>query len=413
MKNQPRTIAVIGGGAAGFFTAVNAADMNPDLNITIFEKSREVLSKVRISGGGRCNVTHHCFDAEVMSKHYPRGEKTLRWSFERFQPKDTVEWFGQRNVELKAEADGRMFPVTDDSGTIIECLMSEANKAGVRVRTKTRVESVIPLSDGGFELVLPKNEKLRFDSVVIATGGASRLSAYQWIEALGHSIIPPVPSLFTFNFREKVFKELAGISVEQAQVRIAGLRYEEVGPVLFTHWGVSGPAVLKLSAWAARELFDKEYRFDVEINWLHPMNEQQVRNALVELRQNNSRKMASRQDRFPFPGRLWEKFLELAAVPRKKRWAELSNRELHNLTQQLVHATYNIQGKTTYKEEFVTCGGIPLNEVNPDTMESKKVPGLYFVGEVLDIDGITGGFNFQAAWTNGWIAAQHLSDNKI
>ncbi len=413
MKNKEiRKVAVIGGGAAGFFTAVNSARQNPGLDITIFEKSREVLSKVRISGGGRCNVTHNCFDPELLSRHYPRGEKVLRWSFEQFHAKDTVEWFEDRGVKLKAEEDGRMFPVTDDSQTIIDCLMSEAKKYGVKIRTKTKVEAVVPEPDGGFQLSLMKGNSEQFDAVVIATGGYNREKAYGWLKTLGHSVNPPVPSLFTFNFREKVLTDLAGISVDNAHVKIEQLPFEETGPVLITHWGLSGPAVLKISAWAARDLHDLEYRFDVLVNWVYPDKEQEVREILVKLRESNARKMVSKQEHFSFPNRLWERFLKLSGIKSDKRWADLSNKEIHDLTQTLFRSRYNIQGKTTYKEEFVTCGGIPLNEINPDTLESKIVPNLYLVGEVLDIDGVTGGFNFQAAWTNGWLAANAITSHE-
>ena len=409
-KKEPREIAIIGGGAAGFFTAVNAARQNPQLVITIFEKSREVLSKVRVSGGGRCNVTHHCFDPEMLSKHYPRGEKVLRWSFEQFQAKDTVEWFENRGVKLKAEEDGRMFPTTDDSQTIIDCLMSDARKYGVKIRTKTKVDAVVPEADGGFQLSIHKGNPEYFDRVVVATGGYNREKAYGWLKTLGHSVHSPVPSLFTFNFREKTLSDLAGISVENAHVKIEELPFEEAGPVLITHWGLSGPAVLKISAWAARDLHDLEYRFHALVNWVHPLNEHETREELIKLRDKNARKTVSKQDQFSFPNRLWDRFLELSGIKTDKRWADLSNKEIHDLTQTLFRSRYNIQGKTTYKEEFVTCGGIPLNEVNPDTLESKIVPNLYFVGEVLDIDGVTGGFNFQAAWTNGWLAANAIAD---
>jgi predicted Rossmann fold flavoprotein len=410
-KISKPAVAIIGGGAAGFFTAVNAARLNPALQVTIFEKSKEVLSKVRVSGGGRCNVTHHCFDPEVLAGHYPRGSKMLRWSFEQFQASDTVEWFESRGVKLKAEKDGRMFPVTDNSESVISCLMEEARRYGVKVRTRTRIDRVEPLSEGGFRLHIHKEKPQTFGSVVVATGGYNRENAYEWLKELGHSVVPPVPSLFTFNFREKVFSDLAGISVEHAEVHIEETRFTEQGPVLITHWGLSGPAVLKLSAWAARDLHDREYRYRVRVNWLYPKTEQEARKALQTLRESNARKQITKQDRFPFPARLWERFVTLAGISPEKRWADLSNKEIHSLLQQLVHARYDIQGKTTYKEEFVTCGGIPLNEIDPDTLESKLVPGLWFVGEVLDIDGVTGGFNFQAAWTNGWLAAHAIAES--
>lgn len=407
---MPKSLIVIGGGAAGFFGAVNAARLNPGLSVTILEKSREVLSKVRISGGGRCNVTHHCFDNEVLARAYPRGSKALRWAFEQFSASDTVDWFTGRGIDLKTEEDGRMFPVTDDSASIINCLKEEAQKHGVTIRTKTKAESVTPNKDDTFTIELKKGSPLKTDYVLVATGGYNRENAYAWLKETGHSIQPPVPSLFTFNFRKKTFAELAGISVPEASVSIKESPYEYTGPLLITHWGLSGPAVLKTSAWAARFLHGNEYRFDIQVNWVLPETAPSVQASLKKLREANAPKKVQHQDSFThIPGRLWKKFLELAGINSNVRWAELSNEHIHELTQQLVNGTYNIQGKTTYKEEFVTCGGIPLDEVNFGTMESKKVPGLYFAGEVLDIDGITGGYNFQSAWTTGWIAANAIS----
>ncbi len=403
-----RDIAVIGGGAAGFFAGVNTARLLPNANVTIFEKSREVMSKVRISGGGRCNVTHHCFDPEVLSKAYPRGGRELRWAFEQFQAEDTVNWFQDRGIELKTESDGRMFPVTDDSATIINCLKQEARKYNAVVRTKTRVEAIKKLKNGQFELSIRGEKSQTFDAVIIATGGSNRRSTYQWLEDLGHSVIEPVPSLFTFNFKDEIFSDLAGISVKNCSVRIKDTSFEHTGPILITHWGLSAPAVLKTSAWAARYLAKENYRFTIRVNWLHPENDQQVREQLKKLRDENARKTVAKQDQFSLPNRLWVRFLELADIASDTRWAELSNEEIHNLTRQLTSASYEIQGKTTYKEEFVTSGGIPLDEVNMGTMESKKCPGIYFAGEVLNIDGVTGGYNFQSAWTTGWIAAQNM-----
>ncbi len=405
-----KSLIVIGGGAAGFFGAVNAARLNPGLSVTILEKSREVLSKVRISGGGRCNVTHHCFDNEILSKAYPRGGKALRWAFEQFDAEDTVNWFTDRGIELKTEEDGRMFPVSDDSATVIRCLKEEAQKFNVTIRTKTKAQSIILTDDGRYEIELRKSNPLSADYVLIATGGFNRRSAYSWLEQLGHSIREPVPSLFTFNFREKIFSELTGISVPKASIAITGSEFEYTGPLLITHWGFSGPSVLKTSSWAARYLHGKEYRFDIQVNWVHPTARKEVQSALKKLREDNARKLVKKQDWFSgIPGRLWEKLLNLTSISPETRWAELSNQDIHQLTQQLTNGTYTIQGKTTYKDEFVTSGGIPLEEVNFGTMESKKCPGLYFAGEVLDIDGITGGYNFQSAWTTGWIAANAVS----
>lgn len=404
-----KTLAVIGGGAAGFFGAVNAARQHPGLHVIIFERGREVLSKVRISGGGRCNVTHHCFDPEILCKAYPRGSKELRWAFEQFQARDTVNWFEQRGIDLKTESDGRMFPVTDDSATIINCLKAEARKHKVEVRTQTAVEAVLPADESSYRLHLKGQQPMVADAVLIATGGSNRSNRYDWLRELGHSIAEPVPSLFTFNFRNKVFKDLAGISVPNASVSIEGTSFQHTGPVLITHWGLSGPAVLKTSAWAARYLYDEEYRFAIRVNWLYPKKEQEVREGLRSLRQSNARKQLNKQDLFDLPNRLWERLIELTDIDPGLRWAELSNHQIHQLVQHLSRAKYRIQGKTTYKDEFVTSGGIPLEEVNMGTMESKVCPNLYFAGEVLNIDGITGGYNFQSAWTTGWIAARHLA----
>jgi predicted Rossmann fold flavoprotein len=402
-------MAVVGGGAAGYFAAVNAARLADDLDVTIFERSREVLSKVRISGGGRCNVTHHCFDPEVLSKAYPRGSRELRWAFEQFQPHDTVNWFKKRGVSLKTEGDGRMFPFTDDSTTIINCLKKEAQQYKVKVKTKTKVDAILPDSDRGYRLSLRNQQSEFFNYVLVATGGSNRSSAYQWLRDLGHSIVEPVPSLFTFNFKEPILQDLAGISVENTSVTVEGTSYQHNGPTLITHWGLSAPAVLKTSAWAARYLHEKNYSFQIRLNWLHPYNEQEVRKQLHEMRIENARKLVKNQIRFPIPNRLWERFLELNSIPQKKRWAELSNHQVHRFAQYLTGASYQIEGKTTYKDEFVTSGGIPLKEINMGTMESKKCSNLYFAGEVLNIDGITGGYNFQAAWTTGWIAAQDIA----
>ena len=301
-----------------------------------------------------------------------------------------------------------MFPTTDDSATIINCLKEEAEEHGVTVRTKTRVEAIHPRDSGDYDLSIRGEETKTFDAVVIATGGSNRRTNYEWLEELGHTIVEPVPSLFTFNFKEKIFDDLSGISVEKCSVAIDGTSYQHEGPILITHWGLSAPAVLKTSSWAARYLHNQDYNFTIEVNWLHPKHESEVRETLDELRRHNARKTAAKQDQFAIPNRLWKRFLQLTDIATDKRWAELSNKEIHELAQQLTTARYEIRGKTTYKEEFVTSGGIPLSEVDMGTMESKKCPNLFFAGEVLNIDGITGGYNFQSAWTTGWIAAQNI-----
>lgn len=409
-RKHRKKLVVIGGGAAGFFAAVNAARLSPDWTVILLEKSREVLSKVRISGGGRCNVTHHCFDPEILSKAYPRGSRELRWAFEQFQAEDTVKWFTKRGVKLKTEEDGRMFPVTDDSATIIDCLTDEAEKHGVEVLIKTKAEAVnVCGSRAEYEVTVKDEDPIDCDTVLVASGGSNRESSYEWLLDLGHSIVKPVPSLFTFNFRDKIFKDLAGISVPEASVEIEGTSFEHTGPVLITHWGLSGPAVLKTSAWAARYLHEQEYRFTVKVNWTYPRDLNTVREELKNLRTSNAQKMITNQHLFEIPNRLWDRFLDLSDIAPSLRWAEISNRQVHDLAEHLGNGKYEIQGKTTYKKEFVTSGGIPLQEVDFGTMESKILPGLYFAGEVLNIDGITGGYNFQSAWTTGWIAAQAIA----
>src|SRR5699024_3189300 len=362
-----------------------------------------------ISGGGRCNVTHDCFDPEVFSNAYPRGQKELRWAFEQFQANDTVSWFEQRGIELKTESDGRMFPTTDDSATIIKALKSEAREQDVEVQTKIAVKAAEQLAEGGYRLRIRNHPSVTANSVIIATGGSNRSNRYDWLRNLGHSIVHPVPSLFTFNFRNQAFEDLAGISVENASVAIKGTHFRHSGPILITHWGLSGPAVLKTSAWAARYLNTKNYRFTITVNWVHPLNEKQIRSRLKKLRDANAPKQVDKQDQFPLPNRLCKRLLKLTEINTQQRWAELSNKQIHLLTQSLGNAHYKIEGKTTYKDEFVTSGGLPLEEINMATMESKRCPNIYFAGEVLNIDGITGGFNFQSAWTTGWIAAKAIS----
>lgn len=402
-----RRLTVIGGGAAGFFCAVNAARLDPSLQVTILEKSSKLLSKVRISGGGRCNVTHAIFDIGEMSRRYPRGQNFVKKAFHQFFTTDTIQWFEERGVRLKAEADGRMFPVTDSSETIIHCLMAEANARGVEIRMNAEVKGIRPLPQG-FELIL-NGSLLQADRVCIACGGYPKAAMFQWLQQLGHTISEPVPSLFTFNLPQHPITQLMGVSVDEVRVKIGGSKLVEQGPVLITHWGLSGPAVLRLSAWGARELSERGYDFRVQIHWLPSMSESELRDRLRVLRQAHpSRKIANQN--FPgIPARLWNFLLQQSGVGEDLRFSDLPSRMENALVRSLTDYTVDVKGKTTYKEEFVTAGGIQLSEVNPQSMESRKIPGLYFAGEILDVDGITGGFNFQHAWTSGYLAAKAVA----
>lgn len=399
------TIVVVGGGAAGFFGAISCAQKNPDAKVILLEKNRQVLSKVRISGGGRCNVTHSCFDPRKLVEHYPRGNKALLGPFTRFQPRDTIQWFESRGVPLKTEDDGRMFPTTDSSESIIQCLQSEVIKNNIEIRLEAGVNRIERISDG-FNLDLSTNENLFCHRLLIATGSSPKI--YECLKELGHSTEPLVPSLFTFNIPNSPFLELAGISLPKVHIKILGTSLQQSGPLLITHWGFSGPAVLKLSAWGARILNEKNYEAEIQINWLPEHSLEEVKNKLISSKKEFAAKQMSNEQPFDFAKNLWKKFLEISGIPLDLRWAMLSKAQMDKLTKELTSAVYKIKGKTTYKEEFVTCGGIKLEEVNFKTMESKIVPGLYFAGEVLDIDGITGGFNFQNAWTTSWIAGQSM-----
>jgi len=411
-------LIVIGGGAAGFFAAVNAARLHPGAKILLLEKSGKLLSKVRVSGGGRCNVTHACFDDAELVKNYPRGARELRQAFSRFSTKDTIAWFAGRGVKLKTEADGRMFPVTDNSETVIDCLLSEAKRYGVEIQINSEVTN-IEKTESGFAIhVNADNLRVRLSAVetgprtltthklLIATGGSPKSSAYDFIRALGHTIIEPVPSLFTFNMPGNPVRELMGLSVDPAVLRIPQLKSGLSGALLVTHWGMSGPAVLKASAWGARELHANGYRFDARVSWLPQRKEEELRGELQQLREQEGPKQISARSYFALPKRLWEFLLQKSGIEDALRWADLSNKQLNKLAETLLNDVYPVSGKTTFKEEFVTCGGVSLKEVDFKTMESRKCPGLFFAGEVLDIDGITGGFNFQSAWTTGWIASQ-------
>ena len=401
-------IAIIGGGAAGFFAAVNCAEMYPQHSITIFEKGNKLLSKVRVSGGGRCNVTHACFDINLLAKNYPRGEKQLKSVFSRFMTSDTINWFSERGIELKTETDGRMFPVTDSSQTIIDCLTREADKHHVKIEMNADVLRLEKKENGKIELTFRNDERRLFDAVLIATGGSANASGFEWLKDLGHEIIPPVPSLFTFNMPKNPIVQLMGVAVDQARIKILQSNFSGEGPLLITHWGMSGPAILKLSAQAARALAEMKYNFKIQICWLKEMKEDELRSDLQQLKKVFTVKMISNTNEFGLPKRLWFFLLNKSGIEENTQWAQLSKEQLNKLLNNLLYDEYAVSGKTTFKEEFVTCGGVTLNDVDFKTMESKRMKGLYFAGEVLDIDAVTGGFNFQAAWSTGYVAATSM-----
>lgn len=399
---------VVGGGAAGFFCAVNAARENTNLEVIILEKTTKLLSKVKISGGGRCNVTHALFDIAALSKRYPRGQHFVKKTFHQFSTTDTIQWFEKRGVQLHAERDGRMFPVTNDSQTIIDCLMREAGQYGVEIRTASEVKSFKPAEEN-FVLELSDNRQLNADFVCIATGGYPKAAMFQWLKDAGHNFSEPVPSLFTFNLPNHPIRELMGVSIEQARVKIANSKLVEEGPVLITHWGLSGPAVLRLSAWGARELAANNYHFKAHINWMTEYNEQSAKAFFQQLRKDQPTKKMANLVVGDLPNRLWAFLLLQSGIDAGIRLADLPAKQENALIKNLVDYVVEVKGKTTFKEEFVTAGGITLGEVDSATLMSRKIPNLFFAGEVLDVDGITGGFNFQHAWTSGWIVAHAIA----
>lgn len=403
-----KRLVVIGGGAGGFFCAVNAARMNPGLVVTILEKTSKILSKVKISGGGRCNVTHALFDLVEMSKRYPRGQNFVKKTFHQFFTTDTINWFEQRGVKLKAERDGRMFPVTNSSQSIIDCLLQEANLYGVDIQMNAEAKG-LAISNGQWAIHLANGQLLQADYVCLATGGYPKASMFEWLKNLGHNTAEPVPSLFTFNLPKHPITELMGVSVEKARIKIGGSKLVEEGPVLITHWGVSGPAVLRLSAWGARELSVKSYQFKVHVNWLPEYNEQSLKEAFQQWRKVHAAKKIINHNP-GLPARLWQFLLEQSGVNTEQRLTDVPAKNENILIRNLVDYVLEVSGKTTFKEEFVTAGGVNLSEVDANTMMSKIVPALFFAGEVLDVDGITGGFNFQHAWTSGWIAAKSICE---
>ena len=403
-----KTLVVIGGGAAGFFCAVNAARMNASLKVLLLEKSNKLLSKVKVSGGGRCNTTHACFEIQELVKKYPRGQNFLKKSFHQFYTKDTIQWFEERGVELKTEEDGRMFPVTDNSQTIIDCLLKEADKYHVSVQLQTVVTS-LQKTDNRFELQCNNGKTILADFVCVAAGGFPKATLFDWLTATGHTITTPVPSLFTFNIPNNPITSLMGVSVANAMVKVAGTKLQEEGPLLITHWGMSGPVILRTSAWGARELADKNYHFTILVNWIPNYTEQILRDEWQAIRERSGAQKISSKNPFNLPNRLWLYLLQTSEIDADWRWSDLPAKQQNKLIKNLTAQEFSVKGKTTFKEEFVTCGGITLNEIDPQTMQSRKLSGLFFAGEVMDIDGITGGFNFQHAWTSGFIAAKTIA----
>lgn len=406
-----KKLVVIGGGASGFFCAVNAARLLPNFEVIVLEKTSKLLSKVKVSGGGRCNVTHHAEEVEELLPAYPRGMRLLKKTLHHFSPLDTVQWFHDRGVELKIEEDGRMFPVSNSSQSIIDCFLNEAARYHVSIHTNT---DVMKIEHDGINFVLQIKKDhgdvklMNADLVVVASGGQAKLAGFDWLASTGHTVVSPVPSLFTFNIPDKSLHELMGVAVKHAVVKLPKLKVAEEGALLITHWGLSGPAVLKLSSRCARELHDLDYHFEVIVNWLPEYHESAALEFLKSAKQMTKGLVSSK----PLGGlvsRLWSYLLKRAGIDTATHWGDLSHGQMVALSKTLCNDVYHAKGKTTFKEEFVTAGGISLQEIDANTMESKKVKGLYFVGEVMDVDGITGGYNFQHAWTSGWIVANSIT----
>ena len=401
--NQNFDIIIVGGGAAGFFTAINIVEKNSKLKVAILERGVEVLQKVRISGGGRCNVTHACFEPNELVKFYPRGEKELRGPFHQFCSGDTIEWFEKHGVELKIEADGRMFPVSNSSQTIIDCFLNATQKLGIAVLTGQSVQSIFKKENEW--KIETQTENYLAEKLILATGSNPKI--WEMLQSFGHAVITPVPSLFTFNIKDSRIKELPGVAA-LATVKVKDTKLTSTGPLLITHWGMSGPAILKLSAWGARILHDKNYQFTIFVNWLNDADKEDVEKKLKALKQEHAKKAVSKKSPFELTNRLWENLVLASGIEAETKWADLSKLQLQNLTNQLTNGTFQVNGKSTFKEEFVTAGGIDLKEINFKTMESKLHENLYFAGEIVNIDAITGGFNFQNAWTSGFIVATSI-----
>jgi len=400
-------IAIIGAGAAGCFAAANIA-YRPGIDVAVYERTGKVLQKVKVSGGGRCNVTHECFDIPELITRYPRGKQLLKKSLYQFGPQQTIDWFTGKNVKLKTEPDGRMFPVTDDSQTIIDGIWQEMMRNKVQVYYHKSVERIEKTKEQ-FIIHFADTSVVSADRILIATGGFPKSEQYKWIEALGHTIQAPVPSLFTFNIPKHPITELMGLSVPDATIKIAGTKISQNGALLITHWGMSGPAVLKTSALAARELATRNYEFQVVVNWLNDKTDIDLKDELTQLRKDSGKQMVQNKNPFNLPRRLWEYMLKQCGIGDSTRWGDLPAAAQNKLIEHLIRDIYSVKGKTTFKEEFVTCGGVTLSEIDPQTLQSRIVPGLYFAGEILDADGITGGYNFQHAWSSSWIAAKNIS----
>ncbi|WP_034918614.1 NAD(P)/FAD-dependent oxidoreductase [Gillisia sp. CAL575] len=400
-------IIIIGGGAAGFFTAINAAELAPTAKILILERGKEVLTKVRISGGGRCNVTHAEFTPSELVKKYPRGEKELRGPFHSFMTGDTIAWFEERGIELKIEEDGRMFPVSDSSETIIDCFLSETQRLGIKILKNHSVQDITLENEQW--VVKTNNGDFSAKKILVATGSNPKI--WKLLEGLGHQMETAVPSLFTFNIKDERITELPGVATF-ASVKIPEINMEDEGPLLITHWGLSGPAILKLSAWGARELNDLGYKFKIQVNWLAHQSSEEILEQLLELKLKHAKQQLSKYAQFELPKRLWKSLVVASEITETDIWADINKKQLVTLSEQLTKSEFSVDGKSTFKEEFVTAGGIKLNEVNFKTFESKLQKNLYFAGEVLNIDAITGGFNFQNAWTGGYLAAKAMTTSE-
>lgn len=402
-----QTIVIVGGGAAGFFCAANIVKTS-GTKIILLERSKKCLSKVRISGGGRCNVTHNSDSISAMSKKYPRGEKFVKKTFHQFFVPDTIAWFAERGLKLKTEADNRMFPVTDDSQSVIDVLTRAVAKNGVDIRLGQHVHDIVP-EEQGFTILIKGHQDIHADQLLIASGGFPKLDMFDWLKKLGHEIAAPVPSLFTFNIPRNPITNLMGLSVPEGVVKIPGTKLQESGPVLITHWGLSGPGILKTSAYGALQLAAMNYNFQVQVNWLAGYHEESFRQHLITYKQEHPHQKLSNISGLPIPQRLWNFLLSLSEIEETQRWVDLAAKQLNKLAKNVTALEMKVSGKTTFKEEFVTAGGIELAGVNSQTMQSKHHEGLYFAGELLNIDGVTGGFNFQNAWTTAWIAAKTIS----